>query len=189
MGYEISPTCFYLTKRSLIQKPNNYEVITELKSMITKNIPTHLPPANHHRNVIVDFMAYASKLAIKKRNLKTYNDFFSSLWSFFSFLFKSYNWEDIVFDVYKETSFKASEQRHRTSVEGTYQLLQVLINLLPLEIDRIWTVSKNKKAMQRLFTKWILNKVESEKFDKQLFLGGLHKENDVMCVSFVIGFC
>ena len=134
MGYEISPTCFYLTKRSLIQKPNNYEVITELKSMITKNIPTHLPPANHHRNVIVDFMAYASKLAIKKRNLKTCNDFFSSLWSFFSFLFKSYNWEDIVFDVYKETSFKASEQRHRTSVEGTYQLLQVLINLLPWKL-------------------------------------------------------
>ena len=134
MGYEISPTCFYLTKRSLIQKPNNYEVITELKSMITKNIPTHLPPANHHRNVIVDFMAYACKLAIKKRNLKTYNDFFSSLWSFFSFLFKSYNWEDIVFDVYKETSFKASEQRHRTSVEGTYQLLQVLINLLPWKL-------------------------------------------------------
>ena len=134
MGYEISPTCFYLTKRSLIQKPNNYEVITELKSMITKNIPTHLPPANHHRNVIVDFMAYASKLAIKKRNLKTYNDFFSSLWSFFSFLFKSYNREDIVFDVYKETSFKASEQRHRTSAEGTYQLLQVLINLLPWKL-------------------------------------------------------
>ena len=134
MGYEISPTCFYLTKRSLIQKPNNYEVITELKSMITKNVPTHLPPANHHRNVIVDFMAYASKLAIKKRNLKTYNDFLSSLWSFFSFLFKSYNREDIVFDVYKQTSFKASEQRHRTSVEGTNQLLQVLINLLPWKL-------------------------------------------------------
>ena len=46
MGYEISPTYFYLTKGSLIGKPNKSELITELKSMITKNIPTHLPPTN-----------------------------------------------------------------------------------------------------------------------------------------------
>ena len=36
MGYKISPTCFYLTKGGLIQKPNKSELITELKSMITK---------------------------------------------------------------------------------------------------------------------------------------------------------
>ena len=50
MVYEISPTCFYLTKGSLIRKSNKSELITELKSMITKNIPTHLLPTNHHRN-------------------------------------------------------------------------------------------------------------------------------------------
>ena len=58
MGYEISPTCFYLTKRGLIQKPNKSELTTELKSMITKNFPMHLPPIDHHRNVIIDFMTY-----------------------------------------------------------------------------------------------------------------------------------
>ena len=41
MGYKISPTCFYLTRGGLIQKPSKSELITELKSMITKNIPTH----------------------------------------------------------------------------------------------------------------------------------------------------
>ena len=41
MGYKISPTFFYLTRGGLIQKPNKSEVITELKSMITKNIPMH----------------------------------------------------------------------------------------------------------------------------------------------------
>ena len=56
MGYEISPTCFYLTKRGLIRKPNKSELITELKSMIIKIIPTHL--RDHHRNVIIDFMVY-----------------------------------------------------------------------------------------------------------------------------------
>ena len=99
MGYEISPTCFYLTKGGLTQKPNKSGLITELKSMITKNILTHLPPTDHHRNVIIDFMAYATKVSIKKQNLKTYSDFFISLRSTFSFLFKSCNQVDIVSDV------------------------------------------------------------------------------------------
>ena len=66
MGYEISPTCFHLKKGGQIRKPNKSKLITELKSMITKHIPTHLPPTNHHRNVIIDFMAYARKVPIKK---------------------------------------------------------------------------------------------------------------------------
>ena len=91
MGFKISRTCFYLTKGGLIRKPNKSELITELKSMITKNIPTHLPPTNHQRNVIINFMLYARKAPIRKKNLKTYNDFFISPWSTFSFLFKSCN--------------------------------------------------------------------------------------------------
>ena len=59
---------------------------------------------------------------------------------------------------------------------------------LPVEIDQFWSVSKNKTALQELFIKWVLNKVKSEQFDKSLFLGGSHKENDAMCVSFVNGF-
>ena len=56
-----------------------------------------------------------------------------------------------------------------------------------MEIDRFWSVSKNKTALQQLFTKWVVNKVKSEQFDKPLFLGGSHKENNAMCVSFVNG--
>ena len=76
---KISPRCFYLTKGGLIQKPNKSKLILELTSMITKNILMHLPPTNHHRNAIINFMAYARKVPIKKQNLKTYNDFFISL--------------------------------------------------------------------------------------------------------------
>ena len=54
-----------------------------------------------------------------------------------------------------------------------------------MEIHRFCSVSKNKRALKQLFTKWVLNKVKSEKFDKPLFLGGLHQENDAICVSFV----
>ena len=74
--------------------------------MLTKNVRTHLPPTNHHRNVIIDFMAYARKVSIKKQNLKIYNNFFINLRSTFSFLFKHCNRVDIVFDVYKKTASK-----------------------------------------------------------------------------------
>ena len=47
------------------------------------------------------------------------------------------------------------------------------------------SVSKKKTALQQLFTKWVLNKVKSEQFDKPLFLGDFHKESDGICVSFV----
>ena len=60
MGYEILPTCFYLTKRGLIRKPNKTELTTQLKSMIRKNIPTHLPPANYH--IIKSFLTWLSIL-------------------------------------------------------------------------------------------------------------------------------
>ena len=67
MGYEISPTCFYLTKRGLIRKPNKSELTTELKSTIANNIPTHLPRIDHHRNLIVNFVAYTRKVSKKSK--------------------------------------------------------------------------------------------------------------------------
>ena len=144
MGYEISPTCFYLTKRGLIGNPSKSELTTELKSMITKNIPTCLLPTNHHRNVIIDLMIYARKVPIKKQNLKTYNDFFIGLWSMFSFLFKSCNQVDIIFDVHTENSIRASEGRQRTTVEGIETIISGFDQPLPVEIDRFWSVTKTK---------------------------------------------
>ena len=87
ISYEISPTCFYLIKRGLIQKANKFELMTELKSSIKKNIPTHLPPTNHRKNVIIDFMVdivlmctkkqHQSKLAKTKNNRRRHrNNYF-----------------------------------------------------------------------------------------------------------------
>ena len=56
-----------------------------------------------------------------------------------------------------------------------------------MEIAQFLSASKNKTALQKLIIKWVLNKVKSEQFDKLLFLGGLHKENNAMCVNFVNG--
>ena len=56
---------------------------------------------------------------------------------------------------------------------------------LPVDIDRFWPVAKNKIALQQLFTKWTIEKVEREDFGKSLFLGGSHKESDAMCYSII----
>ena len=55
------------------------------------------------------------------------------------------------------------------------------------ETDRFQSVSNNNTSLQKLFTKWVLNKVKSEQLDKPLSLGGSHKENDAMCDSVVNG--
>ena len=85
-------------------------------------------------------MAYVRKVSIKKQNLKTYNDFFISLWSTISFLFKSRNRADIVFDVDRENFIKESERRWRTTGEGIETIISGFDQPLPVEIDRFWTV-------------------------------------------------
>ena len=100
-------------------------------------------------------MAYARKVLIKKENLKTYNNFFISLWSMFSFLFELYNRLDTAFDVYKENSIKTNQQRRKTTVQGIETIISGFDQLLPVEIDRLWSVSNNKSARQQLFTKWL----------------------------------
>ena len=92
---------------------------------------------------------------------------------------------DIVLDVYKENNIKASERRRRATGEGIEAIISDFSQPLPVEIDRFWSVSKNKTALQQLFIKWVLNKVKNEQFDKPL--GDLNKESDGMCVSFVNG--
>ena len=154
--------------------------------MVSKPIPSYLPSTNHQRAIIIDFMAYARKVPIKKQNLKTYNDFFTCLWKTFISLSETCNRVDIVFDVYNEQSIKGSERRRRTKVEGIETIITGFDQPLPVELDRFWP--KNKIALQQLFTQWTLKNVESENFEKLLFLGWSHKEGDTMCYSLIIGF-
>ena len=100
-----------------------------------KNIPMHFPSTDHHRNVIIDFMSYTRKESIKKQNLKTYKDFFVSLWSTVSFLFKSCSWVDIVFDVYKENTIKENGRRRRMTGEGIETIISGFDQPLSVEID------------------------------------------------------
>ena len=93
-----------------------------------------------------------------KTKPKNIQRFFISLWR----TSKSSNQVDIVFDMYKDNSIKASEQRQRLAVEGIETITSGFDQPLPAEIDRFWSVSKNKTAPQQHFTMWTLNKVKTE---------------------------
>ena len=56
---------------------------------------------------------------------------------------------------------------------------------LLVEMEQFWALSANKISLQQKFIKWIVEKVESEHLDIQLFLGGAHEESSDVCLSYV----
>ena len=170
-----------------MRKSNKSELATELKSMLNEKPPSSLPPTIHQRVIIVDFMAYVRKVPIKKKNLKTYSDLFNDLWSTFTFLSSSCNRIDIIFDVYKDQSVKSSERKRRATVEGIETIINTMEQTLPVEMDRFWSLPDNKTALQQTFIDWALRKAVTDKLEKKLYLGGSHKENSDMCISFING--
>ena len=67
-----------------MRKSDKSELLSELKSMKNEEVPVNLPSTNDERAVIIDLMAYARKVPIKKKILKSYNDLLKSLWILFS---------------------------------------------------------------------------------------------------------
>ena len=187
MGYEISPTSFYLTKDGFMRKADKAQLATELKQMLGENPPANLPSTIQKRVVIIDFMAYVRKVPIKTLRLNSYHDLFSNLWDTFTSLGHSCDRIDIVFDVYRDHSIKESERRRRAAVEGIETLITTTDQTLPVDMERFWALPTNKTSLQQHFIKWVMKKLETEIFEKHLFLGGSHEESSDVCLSFVGG--
>ena len=184
---EISPMSFYLMHEGYIRKPKKSDLATELKNLLPDALPTSLPPADNNRALILDFMGYARKVPVKKQHLKTYRDFFVSLWNTFKSLGNTCQRIDIVFDLYKEQSIKASERNRRATVAGIETYITNVDQSLPIEMDRFWSVGKNKVAFQRLFIKWMMQDQSRNESNKTIFLGGSHREGDHLCFSVTDG--
>ena len=58
---------------------------------------------------------------------------------------------------------------------------------MPIEIDKFWSISKNKANLQKLFIEWVLENSCDEEFNRELFLGGSDRNNDFMCYSQING--
>ena len=180
---EIAPLSFFLMQGGYIRKPNKSELATELKRLLPDTPPRTLPSSSKDRAVIIDFMGYARKVPIKKQGLKTYSDFFESLWKTFKSISENCTRLDIVFDLYKDQSIKASERSRRATIEGIETVVNNADESLPVEIERFWNVAKNKVQFQQLFIKWIVDDVSSSEPSLTIFLGGCHKEGDNLCYT------
>ena len=130
--------------------------------------------------VVIDFMAYARKVATKKMNLITYKDFFKVLWKTFSSLYIGCNCMDIVFDLYLEQSIKQSERSKRSKLEPIDTNISSNRQQLPVEMDRFWASSDNKMKFQQAFIDWITFHCQS---NIPVFLGGVNTENITSCIQ------
>ena len=131
MKRTITSTSLFLMKEGFMRKAVKSELVKEFKEndlsyqMITESVDKY-----NKKITIIDFMAYARRLdsRIKKFNLKSYNDAMQNLWENFWKLGSHSDQSDIVFDLYKPDSVKASERKRRASDDA--QTCQHLKNVL-----------------------------------------------------------
>lgn len=114
LTHEVSPTSFYLTKDGNLPKSMKSKLARELKKYLGEPYPTEVSKSDLKTMIVIDFMAFARKISIKKMSLVTYADFFNVLWKMFPSSYKGCDHIDVVFDLYLENSIKEDE-RHRRS--------------------------------------------------------------------------
>ena len=76
-------TSYYLTKDGELQKSPKSEFAIELKNLLEEPCPTNVPETSLKTATVIDYMAYARKVPIKKMNLVCYEDLFGTLWKMF----------------------------------------------------------------------------------------------------------
>ena len=136
LSFEITPTSFYLTKDGELRKSPKSELTRELKDLLDKPCPSELPKSSLKTVVVIDFMAYARKVAIKTLKLVTYEDFFNNLWNTFCSLSKGCKRIDVVFDVYLNCSIKEGERSRRSKEDSIETFITSIKQHLPVEMNR-----------------------------------------------------
>ena len=66
LQYELTTTSFSLTKEGYLRKPQKSDLSTELKRLLSGRCLESLPAVVDKRMLIIDFMAYARKVPVKK---------------------------------------------------------------------------------------------------------------------------
>ena len=152
LSYEIVSTSFYLTKDGSLQKSPKSELAREVKNLLGESCSATVPESEERlKTMLIDFMAYARKVATKKMNLITYEHFFKVLWKTFSSLSVGCNRMDIVFDLYLEQSIKQAERSRRSKLEQIDTNISSNKKQLPVEMNRFWASSDNKMKFQLPF--------------------------------------
>ena len=175
--YEIVSSSFFLTKGQYLRKADKSELVREYKQRKCNLSKFQQSFSSCERKVtIIDFMAFARKMHtwINKFNLKTFGDMFTHMWKTFSELGDQSNRIDIVFDLYKNGTTKASERKRRSAGEETRIKVNNINQSLPKlsEVKLYWSSDENKKEFQHIFISWMIDMYHEE---KPVYLGGCHQ--------------
>ena len=117
LTHKIVATSYYLKKDVELQKSPTSEFARELKNLLEELCPTNVPETSLQTAIVIDFMAYARKVPVKKMNLVCYEDSFGALWKTFSSLSKGCTRIDIFLYLYLQQSIKQGERNRRSKLE------------------------------------------------------------------------
>ena len=112
---------------------------------------------------MIDFIAFARKVPVKKSKHDTYEDLFNNLWKTFCYLSRDCCCIDIVFDLYLKNSVKQYERERRSKADPITTVIRRSDQPLPVEMDRFWASCKNKFRFQQFFMKWITENYTNDK--------------------------
>ena len=183
LQYELTSTSFFLTKDENLRKTTKSELMQELEKNITPS-SIRVPHSEEDTMIVIDFMAYARKVPVKKLNLKTFGDFVQNLWKTFCYLSKDAKRIDIIFDLYIDDSIKQFERNRRSKSESIETTIKRNDQPLPKELDKFWASNENKMKLQQHFIKYVLETYNEEKV---VYLGGSHLDKPSSCIKISMG--
>ena len=151
LHYELKSTSFFLTKDRFLRKSTKSDLTREIEKNLIKTSPPDVPQDDEPSMIVIDFMAYARKVPVKKLKLKTYGDFVKKLWNTFSYLSRYCNRIDIIFDLYLQHSIKQFERDRRGKHDAINTTISQVDQPLPVDMDRFWSSAENKVRFQHFF--------------------------------------
>ena len=165
-----------------MRKPVKSELSREIEQELNQPPPTEVPLTGNTipTAIVIDFMAYARKVPLKKLKLRTFEDFANNLWKTFRYLSRDSSRIDIVFDLYLKDSVKQYERDRRSKTDPINTSIRRRDQPLPVEMDRFWASSDNKIYFQQFFITWAIENYDSV---KPLFLGGLNVDDLTTCLK------
>jgi len=177
-------TSFYLTKDEFLRKPQKSELTKEIEKNMQTPPPAAIPQDDEATAIMIDFMAYARKVAVKKLNLMTFGDLVKKLWNTFIYLSRDCNRIDIIFDLYLQQSIKQCERDRRSKHDAINTIISRTDQPLPVDMESFWSSTENKVRLQQFFIKWM---IETYKDCKPVYLGGSHLTDLTACMKLVQG--
>ena len=155
LTHKMVVTLYYLTSDGKLQRCSKSEFAKKLKNLLEEPCLTNVPETSLKTAIVIDFMAYAQKVSIKKMNLVCYEDLSCAPWKTFSSLSKGCVGTDIAFDLYLQQSIMQGERNRRSKLEPIKTNISTIKQQLPVEMGKFWSSANNKVKFRQAFIKWM----------------------------------